>query len=70
MSDLQNEIGSLSSAEKFELLDFLWESLERDEAALTEALRTELDNRVARYERTPANVIRWEQVRAGLSRRI
>ena len=30
MSNLQNEIGSLSAAEKFELLDSLWESLEGD----------------------------------------
>ena len=28
MSNLQSEIGSLSAAEKFELLDVLWESLE------------------------------------------
>jgi putative addiction module component len=30
MSNLQNEISSLSTAEKFELLDALWESLEAD----------------------------------------
>ncbi len=69
MSNLQNEIGSLSSAEKFELLDFLWENLEEDAAALTEAQRTELDYRTAKYERNPADVIPWEQVRAGLLRK-
>jgi hypothetical protein len=33
MSNLHNEIGSLSAAEKFELLDGLWESLEADAPA-------------------------------------
>ena len=40
--------------------------LEGDGPTLTEAQRTELDDRVARYERNPSDVIRWEQVRAGL----
>jgi putative addiction module component (TIGR02574 family) len=66
MSNLQNEIGSLSAAEKFELLDVLWESLEADAPALTDAQRAELDYRVARYEQNPSDVIPWEQVRAGL----
>jgi predicted signal transduction protein with EAL and GGDEF domain len=42
MSNLQNEIGSLSAAEKFELLDVLWESLEADAPALTDEQQTEL----------------------------
>jgi putative addiction module component (TIGR02574 family) len=66
MSNLQNEIGSLSAAEKFELLDVLWESLEADTPALTDEQRAELDYRVAKYEQNPSDVISWEQVRAGL----
>jgi putative addiction module component (TIGR02574 family) len=66
MSNLQNEIGSLSAAEKFELLDVLWESLEAAPPALTDDQRAELEHRVARYEQNPSNVISWEQVRAGL----
>lgn len=69
MSNLQNEIGSLSAAEKFELLDVLWESLEADPPALADDQRAELDHRVAGYERNPSNVISWEQVRAGLFKR-
>jgi len=69
MSYLQNEIVNLSSAEKLELLDFLWESLEVDATPLAEAQRTELDSRVARYERNPSDVIPWEQVRMGLLRK-
>jgi putative addiction module component (TIGR02574 family) len=47
MSKLQNEIGSLSTKEKFELLDVLWESLEADPPALTDEQCAELDSRVA-----------------------
>ena len=65
MSDLRNQIGSLSSAEKAELLDAVWESLEAD-ASLTEAQREELDYRIARHEENPSNVVPWEQVRVGL----
>lgn len=63
---LRNEIGNLSAAEKFELLDALWESLEADELSLTDGQRDELDYRMGQYERNPNEVIPWEQVRAGL----
>ena len=66
MSNLRNEIGNLSAAEKFELLDELWESLEADELALFDAQRAELDYRIGLYERNPDEVVPWEQVRAGL----
>jgi hypothetical protein len=36
MGDLRNQIESLSPAEKVELLDALWESLEADAPSLTE----------------------------------
>jgi putative addiction module component (TIGR02574 family) len=66
MSDLRNQINSLSPAEKAELLDTLWESLEADLVSLTDAQRAELDYRIARHDQNPSNVIPWEQVRAGL----
>ena len=66
MSNLRNEIGNLSAAEKFDLLDALWESLEADELSLTDSQRDELDDRLGQYERNPDEVIPWEQVRAGL----
>ena len=66
MSNLRNEIGNLSAAEKFELLDAVWESLEADELTLTEGQREELDYRMGQYERNPDEVIPWEQVRTGL----
>jgi putative addiction module component (TIGR02574 family) len=66
MSDLRNQINSLSAAEKAELLDTVWESLEADAAVLTDAQRAELDYRIARQEQNPTDVMPWEQVRARL----
>ncbi len=66
MSNLRDEIGNLLAAEKFELLDAVWESLGADELTLTEGQHDELDYRMGQYERNPDEVIPWEQVRAGL----
>ncbi len=66
MSNLQNEIRGLSAAEKFDLLDAVWESLENDPLPLSAEQREELDYRVARYRENPADVTPWEQVRADL----
>lgn len=51
MTDFRNQIESLSTAEKAELLDAVWESLEADAASLTDEQRAELDYRIARYEK-------------------
>ena len=66
MSNLRHQIDSLSTAEKAELLDEVWESLEADAASLTDAQRAELDHRIARHEQNPTEVVPWEQVKAGL----
>jgi len=66
LQNIRYEIRNLSAAEKFELLDALWESLEADELSLTEAQRSELDDRLARYERDRDNVLPWEKVKATL----
>jgi len=66
MSDLRNQLESLSAVEKVELLDAVWESLEADALSLTDAQRAELDYRIERHERNPSEVIPWEQVRANL----
>jgi putative addiction module component (TIGR02574 family) len=66
MNDLRRQINSLSPAEKAELLDTVWESLEADAMTLTDAQRAELDHRITRQEQNPSGVIPWEQVRSGL----
>ena len=57
MSDLRSQLANLSAAEKVELLDAVWESLESDAQSLTEAQRAELDSRIARHEKNPSDVI-------------
>jgi putative addiction module component (TIGR02574 family) len=79
MSNLRDRIGDLSVAEKLELLDVLWESLEFDAHLLTDVQRAELDRRVALYEQDPADIVLyeqdpadivpWEQLRSELSSR-
>jgi putative addiction module component (TIGR02574 family) len=48
------------------LLDEVWQSLETDALALTDAQRAELDSRIERLEKNPSDVIPWEQVRSDL----
>jgi putative addiction module component (TIGR02574 family) len=69
MSYLRNQIENLSAAEKVELLDAVWESLEADAIPLTEAQRAELDYRIARHQQNPSDVLPWEQVKADLFRK-
>jgi putative addiction module component (TIGR02574 family) len=66
MSDLLQQINSLSAAEKAELLDAVLESLEADAVPLADAQRAELDHRIARHEQNPSDVVPWEQVKVGL----
>jgi putative addiction module component (TIGR02574 family) len=66
MSDLREQINSLSPAEKAEMLDRVWESLEADAASPSDAQRAELDHCIARHEQDPSDVIPWQQVRDGL----
>jgi putative addiction module component (TIGR02574 family) len=66
MSDLRSQINSLSAAEKAELLDTVWESLEADVVSLTDAQRAEIDYRITRHEQNPSDVIPWQQVRSNL----
>ena len=66
MNDLRSQINNLSAAEKAELLDAVWESLEADAVSLTDAQRAELDYRITRHEQNPSDVIPWQQVWADL----
>lgn len=69
MGDLRDQIDGLSAAQKIELLDAVWQSLQADALSLTEAQRQELDSRIARYENNPSDTIPWEKVRADLFRK-
>ena len=66
MSDLRSQLTNLSAAEKVDLLDAVWESLEADAQSLTETQRAEVDSSLARHEKNPSDVIPWEEVRTDL----
>ena len=68
MTELPQQIGSLTPDERAELIDELWESLEADARPLTKVQREELDRRLDLYERNPSEVIPWDQVRTDLFR--
>lgn len=69
MSALRDQIAKLTSAEKAELLDAVWESLEADALTLTDAQRAELDRRIERLEQNPSDVIAWGKIRSDLFKR-
>jgi putative addiction module component (TIGR02574 family) len=69
MATLPNDISSLSVAEKFDLLDAIWEDLEAHPQALSAEQAEELDRRIAAYENNPPIGTSWEQVKAGLPKR-
>ena len=64
MATLPSNIRNLSEAEKYELLDALWEDIETHASGLSLEQAEELDRRVAAYEKDPNAVISWEQVKA------
>ena len=66
MSALREQIANLTAAEKPELLDEVWQSLEADALTLTDAQRAELDSRIERLGQNPSDVIPWEKVRSDL----
>ena len=66
MSALRDQIANLTAAEKAELLDEVWESLEADALTLTDAQRAELDARIERLEKNPSDVVPSEDVRSEL----
>lgn len=69
MTTLPSNISSLSDAEKFELIDALWEDLETHPHTVSPEQAEELDRRIAAYEEDPPIGSTWEQVKAGLPKR-
>jgi putative addiction module component (TIGR02574 family) len=66
MQTLINTLGidRLSAAERLQLIDEIWDSLETEPAPppLTEGQKRELDRRLAALEANPTNVTPWETV--------
>jgi len=69
MATLPRNISELSDMEKFELIDALWEDLERHPKAVSAEQAAELDRRITAYEKNPPIGSTWEEVMAGLPKR-
>lgn len=69
MATLPRNIRGLSDAEKFDLIDALWQDLEAHTPVLSTEQAEELDRRIAAYEKNPPAGTPWERVKAGLPKR-
>ena len=69
IATLPNNISSLSAAEKFALLDSIWEDLVTYAPALNSDQAEELDRHIAANEKNPPTGTPWEQVKTGLPKR-
>ena len=74
MSTLMNTLGidRLSAADRLQLVQEIWDSLEGElqQAPLSDALRHELDRRLAALDANPAAVSSWDEVEARVLARL
>jgi len=64
-----NEIKALSIEDRIMLVQEIWDSIAAEQVGpkLTEALRQELDRRIADAEANPNNVLTWSEIRSSVS---
>ncbi|HEX4955091.1 MAG TPA: addiction module protein [Thermoanaerobaculia bacterium] len=62
-TDLARSALELPPDERMELVETLWQSLEREPAKLPDWQRALLDERIAELERNPEEGSPWEEVR-------
>lgn len=71
MASPKIDFSHLTPAERIELIEALWDSLEPGEAApITPELANELERRSAEAESDPHAGRTWEEVRAKLEKRL
>jgi putative addiction module component (TIGR02574 family) len=69
--ELWAELMKLTPAERIELAEDLWESVEpEDVPPLTAEQKKELDRRLAEHERDPGTALTWDEVKARLQSRL
>ncbi len=74
MSSVLKDLGidRLSIDQRLDLMHEIWESIsaEGGQNRLSEARRSELENRLAEHIASPDDVVAWEQVKAEAQRRL
>ena len=68
MIALPPDLARLSSAEKIELAQMLWDSIPRDQVPVPEFHRRLIAGRMAEFEADPDDGEDWEDVKAELER--
>ena len=70
MNDVRDLL-KLPIAERLQLIDDLWDSIAADRAnqPFTDALKREIDRRLAEHEADPSTALDWDAVRAELRSR-
>ena len=70
---LLDELMQLSPAERLDIAERLWESVDPNDpdlagalAPITDAQRREVERRLAEHDRDPGRAVPWEEVRARL----
>ncbi len=66
---LLDEALELSSAERLELLEKLWDSLAEGDVPITDEERKLLDQRIADRDRAPQALNSWDEIKARLAKR-
>ncbi|MGO8953292.1 MAG: addiction module protein [Rhodomicrobium sp.] len=67
--DLIEDALALPAAERLAIIAALWDSIDEGHAPLTPAQAAEIDRRLASFEADRADVMTWEEFRAGLEER-
>lgn len=70
-AELWSELMKLTPAERIELVQDLWDSIEEHELPpLSDEEKEELDRRFAEHLRDPGSALKWEDVKARLLDRL
>lgn len=67
---LLSQVKRLSAAERIELIGVVWDTLDADEAPVTDAERALLDARLADMQLNPEDQSPWSEVQPRLRQRL
>lgn len=62
MDELREKIFKLSDAERMQLAEEIWDSLESHTSELTDEQKREYDRRMEQYRKDPTRIMSWQEV--------
>ena len=65
-TEILAELMKLDSGERLQIVEMLWDSLDKGIPELTDEQAAEVERRIAEHDRDPSSSIPWETVRARL----